>query len=82
MIGIDKNSSLLFYLRFGVGTLVIGGVATWLSVAAVRQFPQEGNAWLVLTLSTAMAICGLGTILYGWWVHKRDEAHGDRGDGL
>ena len=81
MMGIDKNSSLLFYLRFGIGTLVIGGVATWLSATAVREFPQEGNAWLALTLSSTMAVCGLCTIVYGWWVHKRDEPYSDGGDG-
>ena len=81
MMGIDKNSSLLFYLRFGIGALVMGGAATWLSVIAVREFPQEGNAWLALTLSATMALCGLCTILYGWWVHKREELYHDGRDG-
>ena len=75
MLGIDKNSSLLFYLRFGIGTLVMGGVATWFSVLAVREFPQEGNAWLALTLSATMAVCGLCTIFYGWRVHKHEETY-------
>ena len=76
MLGIDKNSRLWFYLRFGVGTLVIGGAATWFSALAVRQFPQEGNAWLALTMSVVMAVCGLGTILYGWLAHKQERRHG------
>ena len=75
MMGIGKDSSLLFYLRFGIGTLVVGGAATWFSVTAVREFPQEGDAWLVLIMSVTMSLCGLGTILYGWWVHRREEQH-------
>ena len=77
MMGIKKDSSLLFYLRFGIGTLVMGSVATWFSVIAVREFPQEGDAWLVLTMSVIMTLCGLGTILYGWWVHQQEERHSD-----
>ena len=67
MIGIRKDSNLVSYGRFGIGPLVMGAIALRFAVIAVRQFPQEGDAWLALTLSATMTACGLGAILYGWW---------------
>ena len=71
MIGFEKDSNLLAYGRFGIGPFVMGAIVVWFSVRAVRQFPDEGDAWLALTLSTTMTLCGLGAIIYGWWLDWR-----------
>lgn len=74
MKGFEKDSNLLAYGRFGIGPLLMGSVVVWFSVRAVREFPQQGDAWLALTLSATMTACGLGAILYGWcldWRRKR-----------
>ena len=70
-MGIKKDSNLLGYGRFGIGPLLLGSVATWFSVRAIREFPLEGNAWVALTLSVTMTCCGLGTIMYGAWLDWR-----------
>ncbi len=74
MLGLKKDSNLASYGRFGIGPLVMGSIVTWFAVAAVRRFPNEGDAWLALTLSVTMTGCGLFTILYGWWLDWRSQA--------
>lgn len=81
MLGMKRDSNLLFYCRFGIALLLMGGVATVFSVQAVQQFGHEGGAWLALTLSVTMTGCGLGAILYGWWLDRRhSKAAADRGE--
>ena len=71
MMGFKKDSNLASYGRFGIGPLVMGSIVTWFAVLAVRRFPDEGDAWLALTLSVTMTGCGFFTILYGWWLDWR-----------
>lgn len=73
MVGFEKDSNLFSYGRFGIGPLFMGAVVMWFSVRAVRQFPEEGDAWLALTLSATMTACGLGIILYGWYLDWRQK---------
>lgn len=73
MVGIGKDSNLVAYGRFGIGPLVMGAVVMWFSVRAVRLFPEEGDAWLALTLSATMTACGFGAIIYGWWLDRRQK---------
>ena len=77
MMRIRKDGNLQFMLRFGIGPLAMGGAVTPFAVIAVRRFPLEGDAWLALTLSITMMGCGLGAILYGWWLDWRRERQSD-----
>ena len=76
---IRKDGNLQLMMRFGIGPLVMGGVVTPFAVIAVRRYPLEGDAWLALTLSITMMACGLGAILYGWWLDWRTDSHSDEG---
>ena len=80
MIKLRNDSNLLFLARFGVPPLIMGCVVTPFTVVAVRRFPQEGDAWLALTLSFAIMGCGLGAILYGWWLDWRSGQRRGQGE--
>ena len=79
MMGFKKDSNLASYGRFGIGPLVMGSIVTWFAVLAVRRFPDEGDAWLALTLSVTMTGCGFFTILYGWWLDWRGRPQAGEG---
>ena len=81
MLGMKRDGNLLFYGRFGIPSLVIGGVATVFSVEAVQEFGHEGGAWFALTISVTMTACGVGAILYGWLLDRRQSTTvADRGE--
>ena len=80
MIGSRDHSNLKFYGRIGIAPLLIGFWILILSVLALRTLPEGANAWLVFTLSLTMALCGLGAVVYGFWLDWRSQRQ-DGGEG-
>ena len=81
MTGPKDHSNLKFYGRIGIAPFLIGIWVLILSVLALRSVSQGANAWFVFTLSLTMTLCGLGAVLYGFWLdwRSRREAEGSRG---
>ena len=73
MMGIRNHRNLKFYGRIGIAPLLIGVWILILSVLALPSVSQGSNAWSVITFSSTMASCGLGAILYGFWLDWRTQ---------
>ena len=75
MVRIPKDSYLSVIGRFGIPPLIGGGAVTAWAVYSAKagKIAINDNFWLGLTMSATITLIGVGILVYGWWLDRREN---------